>query len=210
MTCPVHTDVETTTPCSRCGVGYCDDCLVTLQNDRVCGNCKGELLRDVISGTTYGQLQLASFGPRAIAWLIDRMMLWILQGLVFWLTISRLVGFTTPTIPILLQVIINSGYLVYEGAMVARRGQTLGKMAMRVRVTRPDGSPVAPWQAWTRAVVRFGGYLILVSVNFVSPAFGLIASVLISLVDYVPGLATPQRTTLHDLIARTRVARDLS
>ena len=51
--------------------------------------------------------------------------------------------------------------LVYEGLMLQfKNGQTLGKMATKVRVVRPDGSPISPvrpggvrscarsWDAW--------------------------------------------------------------
>lgn len=210
MSCPGHADVEATVPCARCGVGYCDDCLVTLTNERVCAACKGELLRDVISGTTYRRVELAHLAPRFVAWLIDRLMLWALQAGAFWLAFTGRMMFTSLLTRSLLQIFINVAYLVYEGVLVAKRGQTLGKMAMRVRVVRVDGAPVAGWQAWTRAGVRFAGYLALTGVQYVRPGLATPFSLLIALIDYTPGLVTPQRTTLHDLVARTRVVREPS
>ena len=35
-----------------------------------------------------------------------------------------------------------------------KNGQTVGKMALRLRVVRPDGSPITTGQAWGRAVMR--------------------------------------------------------
>lgn len=210
MSCPLHADVETTVPCARCGIGYCDDCLVTLTNERVCASCKGELLRDVVSGTTYNRLALAHFGARFIAWFIDRMMLWGLQAAAFWLAFSGRMTMFSPFTQGLLQAGINLAFFIYEGALVAKRGQTVGKMAMHVRVTRVDGSPVAGWQAWVRAGVRLAGYLVLGGVTSVRAVLATPVSLLIGLLDYSPAFFTQQRTTLHDLIARTRVVRDPS
>ena len=50
--------------CAEHGTPACDDCLVTLQNVRVCAACKGEVLRDVISGADMEKLPLARLGPR--------------------------------------------------------------------------------------------------------------------------------------------------
>jgi len=36
MSCPTHARAEVSAPCARCGAGYCDDCLVTLRDARVC------------------------------------------------------------------------------------------------------------------------------------------------------------------------------
>jgi uncharacterized RDD family membrane protein YckC len=116
----------------------------------------------------------------------------------------------SPRTQSLLQITLNIAYFIYEGVLVAKRGQTLGKMALRVRVARTDGSPVVAWQAWTRAGVRFAGFLALTGVTYVRPVLATPVSLLISLIDYVPGLITQQRTTLHDLVARTRVVREPS
>jgi len=59
-------------------------------------------------------------------------------------------------------------------------------MALKVKVVRPDGTPITGGQAWGRALSRaLLGFLYLV--------------------DYIPAFFTKEKTTLHDLIARTRV-----
>jgi uncharacterized RDD family membrane protein YckC len=72
--------------------------------------------------------------------------------------------------------------------MVSARGQTLGKMAVGVRIVNPDGSAVSRGQAWGRAVVKM--------------ALGSCAGL-----TFLPALFTKDRTTIHDMVAKTRVVR---
>jgi uncharacterized RDD family membrane protein YckC len=59
-------------------------------------------------------------------------------------------------------------------------------MALKVRVVRPDGSPITSGQAWGRAAMKM--------------IFGCIW-----FADYLPAFFTQEKTTLHDLVASTRV-----
>lgn len=65
------------------------------------------------------------------------------------------------------------------------RGQTIGKMVMRIRITRPGGVPVDPGRAAARAGMA------LIS----SLAFGL---------GYLWAAWDPERRTWHDMVADTR------
>ena len=67
-----------------------------------------------------------------------------------------------------------------------KNGQTVGKMALRLRVVRPDGSRISNGQAWGRAVMR-----LVLGCLFI--------------VDYIPYFFTDEKTTLHDMVAGTRV-----
>jgi uncharacterized RDD family membrane protein YckC len=86
-------------------------------------------------------------------------------------------------------------YFVYEGLMLASRGQTLGKMAMRIRVAMlRDGAVPVRQAAWTRAAVY--------SLPGIVPCLGTIfwlINVLWHLGD------KPFRQCLHDKAARTVV-----
>jgi uncharacterized RDD family membrane protein YckC len=79
--------------------------------------------------------------------------------------------------------------LLYEGLMLARRGQTLGKMAVGIKVVTPEGRDIGTGQAWGRAVLRqiFWSYL--------------------AFINYLPALFTKQKTAIHDLACKTRVVR---
>jgi uncharacterized RDD family membrane protein YckC len=79
-------------------------------------------------------------------------------------------------------------FAVYEGLMLRYRAQTVGKIAMQMRVVSVDGSPISRRQAWTRAGVR-----------------SLLAILVI--VDYIPAFFSTERVTLHDMAAGTRVVQ---
>ncbi len=213
MTCAVHEQAEATATCARCGVAYCEDCLVTLRDQRVCAGCKDEVVRDVISGATVTGLPLARITARGVAWLVDHAALWIAQyGFTRFLTYFRWkFGLNLIRIPLLSGALSTFAiallFFIYEGVMVAGRGQTLGKMLLRVRVVGPDGSPASRRQAWLRASVRVASVFITLLVTLRAAHFSPMAVFGLFLLDYLPGVLTPQRTTLHDLLARTRVVR---
>ncbi|MFF7592038.1 RDD family protein [Kitasatospora purpeofusca] len=85
-------------------------------------------------------------------------------------------------------------WLVYEGVMLSRDGQTLGKKAMKVRVAMlVDGNTPTPSAAWTRAAV------------FILPAV-LCCAVLWWLIDGLFGVFDkPYRQCIHDKAAKTVV-----
>jgi uncharacterized RDD family membrane protein YckC len=83
----------------------------------------------------------------------------------------------------LIPTVIN---IAYQALMLAARGQTLGKMALKVKVVGADGSDLSTGQAWGREVMRaILGFLYIV--------------------DYLPAFFMKEKTTLHDLVAKTRV-----
>ena len=82
----------------------------------------------------------------------------------------------------------------YEVGFVAVKGQTLGKMAMRIRVVRADdGNP----PGWGRAALRW--FL---------PAIGYVAMFLPGVVIHASFLWGPHRQGWHDWVARTLVVRE--
>jgi uncharacterized RDD family membrane protein YckC len=188
MICTNHPDVtEGVRHCSRCGFAYCGDCLVTIGGLPYCAMCKNEQLLDVRSGVDSTVLDYATIGRRFAAAVIDSFIV------------------NLPLIAVVFAILSGSGltlkggmtrnplwYLpavasvIYQAAMLKARGQTLGKMAMKVKVVRPDGSAITGGQAWGREVLRFVlGFLYII--------------------DYIPALFTDDRKTLHDMLASTRV-----
>jgi uncharacterized RDD family membrane protein YckC len=78
--------------------------------------------------------------------------------------------------------------IVYEGLMLQRRSQTLGKMALGLKVVTPEGRSIGRGQAWGRAALKI----------LLGSCMGI---------DYIPALFTRERTCFHDMLARTRVVR---
>ena len=92
-------------------------------------------------------------------------------------------------------------YLTYEVAMVAARGQTVGKLAMGTRVVDGvTGARPTLWQAATRAVVPLAGVVVDAALGSVGVA------ALWVLVVYGALLFDGRRRGLHDRAAGTEVA----
>src|SRR5262245_18863479 len=188
MICRNHIDVsEGVRPCARCGVTFCRDCVVEIGGQPYCATCKTEAVLDARSGVQPGVLDYASVGRRFAAIFVDGLLMWIPMGILI-----VIVGFQNVVSArvnnawnfwFLIPTVIN---ISYQALMLAARGQTLGKMALKVKVVGPDGSPISTGQAWGREVMRaILGFLYVI--------------------DYIPAFFTKEKTTLHDLIAKTRV-----
>jgi uncharacterized RDD family membrane protein YckC len=182
--------------CRRCEKTFCRNCVVALRGQYYCAQCKGQQVRDIQSGTEAGALELASIGRRFAAMWVDSMVaMVVVVPAVFAIVMTGpgtspqaaeaamngLVLFATIGAVILM--------LLYEGLMLARRGQTLGKMAVGIKVVTPEGRDIGTGQAWGRAVLRqiFWSYL--------------------AFINYLPALFTKQKTAIHDLACKTRVVR---
>jgi uncharacterized RDD family membrane protein YckC len=203
MACALHPEVDTGLErCERCGVEFCSDCLVVLRDRPYCAGCKLELVRDLRSGIVPGELALASIGRRLVGLWIDGFVTTMASYAII-VPVSLLIVFLPATVSeddgagwvgVALLAVIYPALLaipvVYEALMLKRRGQTLGKMAVKIEVVSPDGNRISGRQAWSRAALK----LVLGS------CVGI---------DYIPAFFTRERTCLHDMIARTRVVKRL-
>jgi uncharacterized RDD family membrane protein YckC len=208
MPCPNHPAVEAGLErCTRCRGVFCTDCFVVLRDAPYCAACKVELVRDLRSGVEPDVLPLGSIGGRFGALWLDG----FLTGMASYALIIPLMfllvaaaGSTAASdleaqgepgaIPLLINLVMYPILLgipfVYEGWMLQAKSQTLGKMALGLRVVTPDGGAITTGQAWGRTAAK----IVLAS------CAGL---------TYIPALMTRERTTLHDLLAGTRVVRVL-
>ena len=204
MPCPNHPAVEVGLEgCERCGGTFCPDCYVVLRDAPYCAACKLELVRDLRSGIEPGALEYGSTGRRLAALFLDNF-LTTLASYALIIPMILLIGvaagaagaaddsggsdavagfFTLLMYPILLGI-----PFVYEGWMLQARSQTLGKMALGVKVVTPDGGTITRGQAWGRAALK----------TVLASCMGI---------TYIPAFLTRERTTLHDMIAGTRVVR---
>lgn len=195
MPCPQHPLIEHGLErCARCDGEFCPDCVAWLRERPYCAPCKFEDVRNLLSGIVPGALDLASRGRRFAGLWLDG----FITGMASYALIIPLVlavgaaGAMGGKPPVWLVFVMYPIFLgvpvVYEALMLQRRGQTVGKMALGVKVVTPDGGDISKGQAWGRAVLK----LILGS------CMGI---------DYLPAFFTHDRTCLHDLIAKTRVVR---
>jgi uncharacterized RDD family membrane protein YckC len=197
VACPQHPFVVSGLErCARCDGEFCPDCVVWLRGRPYCAACKFEDVRDLLSGILPGALDLASVGRRfGGLWLdgfITTMGAWALTIPLFLVAgvfaTARPQSSAPVWVVILVYPILLGVPVVYEALMLKRRGQTLGKIALGVKVVTPDGADISAGQAWGRAVLKM--------------LLGSCAGI-----DYLPAFFTHDRTCLHDLIAKTRVVR---
>jgi len=199
MPCRNHPSVnEGLVRCTRCGGQFCRDCVIQLRGFSYCGECKGEQVRDVQSGTPPGTLELATVGRRWGGIIIDNLLLqFAVIPLVFLpaMGIGALGAATEASEEAMGGLMLGLVFLlalglpiVYEGFMVQAKGQTLGKMAVGIKVVNPDGTDVSAGQAWGRAAVK----------TALGSCLGL---------SFLPALFTKDRTCVHDMVAKTRVVR---
>ena len=196
MICRNHVDVaEGVRRCARCGDAYCPNCLVTIGYQPYCATCKTEQLMDVRSGVDRTRLVYAGFFARFGAQVIDGLIVVVPAYAIFTAVMLGIASaLERQTALAGLAPLIVSAYvpffafpLLYEALMLSlKNGQTLGKMALRLRVVRPDGSRITAADAWGRTLMRM--------------LLGCVA-----IVDYIPYFFTAEKTTLHDMIAGTRV-----
>ena len=195
--CLNHIDVmQGLNRCTRCGKTFCGDCLVELKGGFFCAPCKSEQVKDIQSGVDIAELPLAGIGARLAAQFVDGLVLALV-----WVPIafaSGLFAFTGVTDPVAMQskirilsIMVTGIFLVYEGIMLQLRGQTLGKMALKIKVVTADGNDLASWQAWVRPLVR----VVIALVPYTA------------IVDYIPSFFTKGKTCIHDMAARTRVVK---
>jgi uncharacterized RDD family membrane protein YckC len=186
--------------CTRCGRDFCADCIINLKGAVVCAGCKADVVQDVKSGMVAGEMALATRGARFAAIFIDQFITSILVGVIMALVTAALIGATgaagvkAPGSNFGLMILLIEIVLIltiptsYEALMLAKRGQTLGKMALKIKVVRDDGSDISTGQAWGRAMSR--------GLMGITGILGFIDIIMIF---------SGTRTCLHDRMAKTRV-----
>jgi uncharacterized RDD family membrane protein YckC len=204
MACTNHPEqVIDLVRCSRCGEEFCRDCVIELKEKLFCANCKREQVRDIQSGADSNALELASIGRRFWALVIDFIVICmpiaIAYSLYIFGTFDRAMSPRTQnpfsTYNLTLVAIMNVVYILYEAVMLQARGQTLGKMALGIKVVTPEGEDISTGQAWGRA---FGRMVFSVANAFLGIVF---------LVNYLPAFFSKEKKAVHDSLAKTRVIR---
>jgi uncharacterized RDD family membrane protein YckC len=153
----------------------------------------GAASRDA-SETVASLMELPSLGARVGAGLIDLLLLVAIDAAVVYLTL-RVTGLQNtvedlrvlPTVPFVgFLALLSFGYVA---AFTVAGGQTIGKMALSLRVIGDDGRPVD----------AAGGMLRAAGCMLVPITLGL---------SYLPALFTSDHRALHDRLAGTRVVQE--
>ncbi len=216
------TDQQGQVQCEVTGAWVAEDEIVVFQGRRVCAQGKAELLERLKSGEKMpGEFEKPTALRRFACMFVDGLILGginILLMLVFFGSIvasnSGALGTTGYS---LYQLILIAFILAYYTYMHGTRGQTLGKMAGKVKVVNGDGTQITMQTAFLRiiylylpsflgsVVVMGGTSLGLESVIATGTVIGgigsfyMLAGVIAALLD------RDQQRAIHDRLAKTRV-----
>jgi len=139
-------------------------------------------------------VEVIGFGRRFAAYLVDGIVLWIIQFgiMIFAGILIGALSAANKDAAVSLNLLLNClSFLISAGYFVifwATTGQTLGKMALGIKVISTDGTPVS----WGKAILRYIGYIVsglVFSLGFIWVAFDA------------------KRQGWHDKIASTYVVR---
>ncbi|MGW1378264.1 RDD family protein [Streptomyces sp. NPDC002446] len=146
-----------------------------------------------------GMPPLAHRGRRLVARIIDAILIGVPVSVIMSVLVGGVDYVSTSNVEAGKQWTVSGvtmlAYLVYEGLMLSSRGQTVGKMAMKIRVAMlVNGTVPTPQAAWIRAAV----YTLPEVVPCCGPIFWLV-NVLWCTWD------KPYQQCLHDKAAKTVV-----
>ncbi|MGP8246278.1 MAG: RDD family protein [Bryobacteraceae bacterium] len=193
--------------CSECGRPTAPDELAHFGERLICGSCKDTFAQKLREGVApAAAVTFAGFWIRVGAYLIDAVILMVAQGAVQMAFFPRLLRpemqvqpSSTPeealaafgsTLGVFAMSILASMvvWLLYEGFFVARFAATPGKMALGLKVVRPNGGPVGVGRAFCRYPAKIVSSIPLL-IGFIMVAFD------------------SEKRGLHDMICDTRVVR---
>jgi uncharacterized RDD family membrane protein YckC len=150
----------------------------------------------------------ASYGKRVVATLIDAAIIGVLTAAIIGAAGSTIglfddseAGIIAFVLTMLAVVLVATvvAFLYAPVVMARTNGQTLGKMAMGMRVVRNDGKRVDfLWAAYREAVVK----------GLVLGVAAAITGGIAYLVDFLWPLADKQDRALHDFVVDSRVVAD--
>ena len=184
---------EATQVCAVSGRSFPVSQMVRFGDVWVAGMYRDQYLQRLREGAVpAGQLSLAGIGARFVAIFLDGLILQAVQFVVELVMGLFMVSITTPEAAAglaVLNVLVSLAIsLSYEAFFLAAKGATPGKMVMKLRVVRPDGSPISMGQAWGRTL-------------------GKQVSALILMIGYLMAFWDEEKRALHDRMAGTRVIK---
>jgi uncharacterized RDD family membrane protein YckC len=193
--CANHPEVvDGLNPCTRCDKVFCPDCLVELKGSRFCAGCKLDAVKDIQSGVAASGMQYAGVGARFGALFIDGLVtnaimipLFVIMGVIIAAVKPDSNSAFMPVLVVVFYGLFFAAIIGYHGFMLQFKGQTLGKMAMKIKVVTPDGGKITAGQAWIRTFV----WMFLAG----------------CLIDYIPVLFNDEKMCVHDMVAKTRVVK---
>ena len=194
--------------CAECGRPTLPDELASFNGHMVCPECKSTYVQKLREGVASGApaFRYGGFWIRFVASILDGIILAVVAGLFSMFVFGSVVGrnfmrTNNPTPDEALAMIgpmlgvIGASMLLnmivgcsYETFFIARLGATPGKMALGLKVVRPDGGPINVG----RAAGRY---------------FAKMVSSMTLMIGYIIAGFDSQKRALHDMMCDTRVIK---
>ena len=176
--------------CVECGRPFPEDEMIRYGTSWVCAGCKPVFFQKLKEGVALaGSFVYAGFWVRFAAKFVDGLILWVVNmgvslalGLASQGSSARF-GTALFFVTFFIQTAIGAAY---SGFFLGKFGATPGKMALGLKVVRPDGSPIT----YVRAVGRH---------------FAEWISSMTLLIGYIMVAFDEEKRSLHDRICDTRV-----
>jgi len=174
--------------CGVCGTLVAPNLVVQLGGKTVCANCKSGVAREMAGARPVGSLRYAGFWIRFAAVFLDGLILMVpILALFFALGVFSMERFRGQQT---FNPMVNFGpiglFMAYITFFHGRFGATPGKMAVKIRVVRSDGTPIT----YGRAFGRFWAYYL---------------STVICYIGCIMAAFDIEKRSLHDRICDTRV-----
>jgi uncharacterized RDD family membrane protein YckC len=169
----------------------------------ICPACRERYARTLRAGVTAAPARYAGFWIRFVAVIIDGIILLVVGGIVQVVVLGSFTG-SLPTVDAgtppeemaatfmgalglayLLNTVIGC---TYEAVFISQMSAMPGKMALGLKVLRPDGTKVS----LARAIGRY---------------FAKLLSAMIMMIGYIIAGFDSQKRALHDMICDTRVIK---
>ncbi len=141
---------------------------------------------------------LAGAGQRLLARIVDMVVVGLPATIVAALAFSQ-GSDDTAAIPVGASLSVTAIWLIYEVSMVARKGQTLGKMATHIKVVRAENSGLPEWN---HSFIRWAPMGVCSAISAWLPLVGLL-----SLLIYLSFLWDRKRQGWHDMAGKTLVVK---
>jgi uncharacterized RDD family membrane protein YckC len=186
--------------CAHCSQLFPESEMLQYEGSWVCAACKPAFFQRIKEGVTArGAFVYASVLDRFVAVLIDA---FVMVGCIFILALPFILTATIvvssgppiktvadePWFGVFMVILLYGFPPAYEIFMIGKYGATWGKMAVKIKVVRPDGERVS----YGRSTGRY---------------FAKIPSAMILYIGFLMAFWDKERRALHDQICQTRVIR---
>lgn len=178
-----------TVECGVCHQNFPVDQTIRYGTVNVCAGCKPRFVQGLREGaTTPGTMELAGIGARFGAKFLDNILVGIVQQGLNFAVLGMAGSNQAGTAAVVMMVINTTLAIAYQAVFLHWKGQTLGKMAAKIKVVTPEGGSLS----WGKAIAR---------------PFAEILSGCILAIGYLMAIWDPEKRTLHDRLVGTRVIK---